>query len=283
MSSLISKIKKEIKGTLRAWFAPKIRASDFQRGLEALQVPKDKPVLVHSSLSTFGFVPGGPQTMLEGIQNYLHPEVTIVLPTHSWNLVSRGLRNFDANSTPSCVGTVTQWFRQQPGVIRSLHPTHSVAAIGQGAEELVSGHDQCDTPCGSGTPYHKLLSSNGTILLLGAPLESNTCYHTLEALAGVDYLLQKEPTQFDITDTHGRSFSRAFRLHQAGIRRDLSSLYRNLQESGGMSVSQVGGAKITAMDGRKLLKVGMDLLGSNPRALLDAQRESKSLTGFPNE
>ena len=87
----------------------------------------------------------------------------------------------------------------------------------------------------------------------------------------------------DITDTHGPSFSRAFRLHHAGIRRDLSSLYRNLQESGGMSVSQVGGAKITAMDGRKLLKVGMDLLGSNPRALLDAQRESKSLTGFPNE
>lgn len=269
MSSLKSKIKKTIKGTLRSWFAPKLHASDFQRGLEVLQVPKDKPVLVHSSLSAFGFVPGGPQTMLDGIQNYLHPKVTIVLPTHSWNLVSRGLRTFDANSTPSCVGSVTQWFRQQPGVVRSLHPTHSIAAIGRGAEELASGHDQCDTPCGSGTPYHKLLSSSGTILLLGAPLDSNTCYHTLEALAGVDYLLQNEPTQFDITDTHGRSFSRAFRLHQAGIRRDLGSLYRNLQKSGGMSVSQVGGAKVTAINGQVLLKVGMDLLENNPLALLD--------------
>jgi aminoglycoside 3-N-acetyltransferase len=269
MLSLKSKIKKAIKGTLRAWFAPKIRTSDFQRGLQALQVPKDKPVLVHSSLSAFGFVPGGPKTLIDGVQNYLGPSATIVLPTHTWSFVSRGLKTFDVRVTPSCVGAVTEWFRQQPGVIRSLHPTHSIAAIGRGADELCSGHDQCDTPCGSASPYHKLLTSNGTILLLGAPLDSNTCYHTLEALAGVDYLLQKQPTHFDITDAHGRSFSRAFQLHQSGIRRDLGSLYRNLQESGGMSVSQVGGAKVTAINGQVLLKVGMDLLESKPLALLD--------------
>ena len=68
--TLKSNLKKSVKGALRILLAPKIRASDIQKALEVLGVPKDKPVLVHSSLSSLGYLPAGPQTLLDGIASH---------------------------------------------------------------------------------------------------------------------------------------------------------------------------------------------------------------------
>lgn len=249
MSSLKTKIKKEIKSKLRAWFAPKVHAADFRRGLEALNVPKDKPVLVHSSLSAFGFVPRGPQALLEAIQSYLHSDAAIVLPTHSWNLVNRGLRTFDSRSTPSCVGAITEWFRHQPGVIRSLHPTHSVAALGPLAAEITQRHEDSLTPCGPGSPYERLLAMDATILFFGAPLETNTSYHCCEGIVGVPYLLQKEKCVFDLIDHSGRAICKEISLHAAGIARNLKNMNNSMTESGILFNALIGKRMIHSIRG----------------------------------
>jgi len=249
MSSLKSKIKKTIKGALRAWFAPKVRSSDFQRGLEALRIPRDKPVLVHSSLSAFGFAVGGPQALLDALRNYLHPDATIVFPTHSWNLVGRGLRTFDTRSTPSCVGAVTEWFRHQPGVIRSLHPTHSVGALGPVAETITKNHEDAQTPCGPGSPYERLLAMDATILFFGAPLETNTSYHCCEGIVGVSYLLQKERVVFELIDQQGNQIQKSIALHQAGIPRNLKPMNSKLKDLGILSSVPVGRSTIQAIRG----------------------------------
>ena len=249
MSSLKSRIKKTIKGTLRAWLAPKAGSSDFLRGLQVLKVPKDKPVLVHSSLSAFGYVPGGPQTLLDALQSYLHADATIVLPTHSWNLVSRGLRTFDTRSTPSCVGAATEWFRQQPDVIRSLHPTHSVAALGPSADTITRNHEDAGTPCGPGSPYERLLSMDATILFFGAPLESNTSYHCCEGIVGVPYLLQKEKVLFELIDQQGNQIQKSMALHQAGIPRNLKPMNSKLKDLGILSSVPVARSTIQAIRG----------------------------------
>src|SRR6266571_3397586 len=48
-------------------------------------------------------------------------------------------------------------FRRGPEVVRSLHPTHSVAVSGNKADAIVAGHHAAETPCGRPTPYGKLL------------------------------------------------------------------------------------------------------------------------------
>jgi aminoglycoside 3-N-acetyltransferase len=74
---------------------------------------------------------------------------------------------FDVKRTPSRMGLITEVFRRTPGVVRSIHPTHSVAAWGQHAREIIAGHERSMTPCGRATPYGRLLQHSGKILFLG--------------------------------------------------------------------------------------------------------------------
>jgi aminoglycoside 3-N-acetyltransferase len=80
------------------------------------------------------------------------------------------------------MGFVTEIFRRMPGVIRSAHPTHSVAACGARAEELTRDHHLAETPCGKMSPYLRLLDVHGKILFLGADVSTMTFYHGVEEI-----------------------------------------------------------------------------------------------------
>ena len=45
---------------------------------------------------------------------------------------------FDTLNTPSSVGVILETFRRRPNVLRSCHPTNSVAASGPAAADLLS-------------------------------------------------------------------------------------------------------------------------------------------------
>src|SRR4029078_7739547 len=123
---------------------------------------------------------GGAGAVISALRAAIGPDGTLVLPTHSWERAGHGDFTFDLMTTPSCVGAISEVFRRLPGIVRSLHPTHSVAAIGPRARALIDGHERALTPCGEGTPYARLIEAGGQILFLGATLDQNTAYHTLE-------------------------------------------------------------------------------------------------------
>ena len=45
-----------------------------------------------------------------------------------------------------------------------------------------------ETPCGSGTPYERMVQTNTSVLMFGATLDSYTLFHTAEDAARVPYL-----------------------------------------------------------------------------------------------
>ena len=51
------------------------------------------------------------------------------------------------------------------GVVRSLHPTHSVAACGAQASELVRHHHKDRSPVGSHSPFRKVDSRRRCCML----------------------------------------------------------------------------------------------------------------------
>ncbi|MDZ4817626.1 MAG: AAC(3) family N-acetyltransferase, partial [Planctomycetota bacterium] len=105
--------------------------------LEAIGVRQGGYMLVHSSLSSLGFVPGSATAVVAALRDSMGLNGTLVLPSHSWLWMNKGAREFDVRRTPTCVGALPEFFRNQPSVVRSLHPTHSVAAIGPQAEPLI--------------------------------------------------------------------------------------------------------------------------------------------------
>src|SRR5262249_43045932 len=146
-------------------------------------------VMVHSSLSACGYVQGGALTVIEALRTWCRGS-TIVMPTHTYCYpgTDGAVSTFDPKSTPSVVGVITDAFWRQPKVVRSVHPTHSLAAEGPLAGKLVAGHELCDTPCGLGTPYHRLVEWDAGVLMFGVTFDCYTLFHTAEDAGAVPYL-----------------------------------------------------------------------------------------------
>jgi aminoglycoside 3-N-acetyltransferase len=235
-----------------------------------LGVLPGRTLLVHSSLSSLGFVTNGPQTVIEGLGDAVGPRGTLVFPTHSWEAVEAGSRVFDVRHTPSCVGAITEAFRQLDGTARSLHPTHSVAALGPDAAWIVADHDRCSTPCGEASPYDKALLAECQILFLGTGLESNTAYHTIEALAGVSYLLEDEDDEFTLIDAQGAARRARIRRHRARIRRRFAEREGVLVDAQVVRRGSVGPARALLLEGRPFRAFMLAKLVEEPAFLLHA-------------
>ena len=97
-------------------------------------------------------------------------EGLLLLPTHTWRFINEENRVFDVRRSPCCVGILPELFRHRPGVVRSLHSTHSMAAYGKGAAAYLEGELDANTPCTPGGCYDRLRAAHGKVLLLGVTL-----------------------------------------------------------------------------------------------------------------
>lgn len=142
-------------------------------------------LLVHSSLSKLGNINGGAKTVLEAFIEFIGPQGNIAFPTYSYiNTMHETMQDknfvFDPQKNPSIVGIISEEFRKWPGVKRSVHPTHSVSALGPDAGLITSGHLEALSNFGPGTPFHKLRELKGKIVGIGIPIGPVTIYHSVE-------------------------------------------------------------------------------------------------------
>ncbi|MBS4201895.1 AAC(3) family N-acetyltransferase [Bacillus sp. FJAT-49732] len=149
-----------------------------------LGINPEGTLIVHSSYKKIGPVAGRADTVLDAFQEYMNDGL-LVFPTHSWSYINTGNPIFSVTDSPSCVGILTELFRKRPNVLRSAHPTHSVAAFGKDAEAFTSGDEYCTTPCARESAWGRLLDRNAQILLVGVDLTKNTFIHGIEEWANI--------------------------------------------------------------------------------------------------
>lgn len=260
--------KRSIKLLARMATCGWLTQSALSRDLKAIGIRESGILLVHASLSRLGYVAGGTRSVLGGLRRALGPEGTLLLPAHSWEQVNAGLRHFDVRETRSCVGQIAEDFRCMRHVQRSIHPTHSVCAQGPDSGELLKDHELALTPCGENTPYSRLLEADGQILFLGAGLESNTCFHCLESLAGLAGLIREAPVEIELTDYEGRSRRREFFLHKEGILRSYSEKKDILVERGVADEGRIGKAEAILLHGRDFRDFVLDQIDKDTEWLL---------------
>jgi len=166
--------------------------------LRALGVRRGDMLLVHSSLRAMGRVPGGPETVIQGILRALGPEGVLMMPALSYARVSKWQPVFDLLKTPSNVGAIPEYFRRRPNTLRSIHPTHSVCAVGPQARDILRFHHLDHTPVGPRSPFHLLAEREGRILMIGCGLCPNTSMHGVEELVEPPYLFEPDSATFQI-------------------------------------------------------------------------------------
>jgi aminoglycoside 3-N-acetyltransferase len=94
---------------------------------------------------------------------------------------------FDVRNTPSGTGRITEMVRQSPGAVRSMHPTHSVAALGPRAQWLTEAHHLDSHSFGAISPLGRLIEADGFVLGIGVDLGPVTFFHTVEDLGDVPF------------------------------------------------------------------------------------------------
>jgi aminoglycoside 3-N-acetyltransferase len=149
-----------------------------------------------------------------------------------------------------------------------LHPTHSVAAIGRSAAELVADHEIAKTPCGLGTPYARLLDAGGQILLLGVSLKRNTCFHTVESLAGVPYLIKEQPDEFMITGYDGETSHVRVCMHAPAVPSRFTEMRNLLHDECALTEERVGKATSMLIDGPAFRDALVPTITKDPTFLL---------------
>ena len=151
----------------------------LKKQVENMGLTGEETILIHSSMKSIGEVEGGADTVLDALIEYFGHGL-LLLPTHTWKNINADSPVYNPKETPSCVGLLTNMFLKRDGVIRSLHPTHSMAGIGKKAAEYLAGEENNNTPCTPGGCYDRLRSCGGKVLLVGVGHERNTFIHSVE-------------------------------------------------------------------------------------------------------
>ncbi len=249
-------------------------------GLGELGLVPGDVVLVHTSMKGLGHVDGGPNAVIAALLEAVGEEGTVLFPSLTGSDADAPDRPpvIDLVSTPCArfVGIVPEAARQYPGARRSIHPTHSVVALGANREVWTSGHEHGASPCDEASPYFRLMERGGKILLLGGVTHnSNTSMHCIEELTGVPYHLQEELTDGRVRLPHGDEVIVRNRLHmwaelysEFELERDFTLAAGPLAAAGAQRTHRIGESESTLIDARAMRDVLVPILKNDRLFLL---------------
>ena len=166
--------------------------------LSRLGVRAGDTLLVHSSLTSVGWVVGGQVAVVQALLDVLGPEGTLVVPAQTgdnsdpkdwahppvpeawWQVIRDHMPAFDPALTPArSLGVIAEAVRTWPGARRSDHPVTSFAAFGRLAGEITAVHD-LDCQMGERSPLAVLERVGARGLLLGVGWGVCTSFHLAE-------------------------------------------------------------------------------------------------------
>jgi aminoglycoside 3-N-acetyltransferase len=216
-------------------------------GLRELGLGAGDGVIVHSSLKSFGLVEGGPRTVVEALMEVLTPQGTLLMPSfnHGAAFEESAPGYFDPLSTPTTNGAIPDCFWRMPGVLRSLDPTHPVAAWGHNAQRYTAFHHRTLT-MGPQSPLGLLQADGGYGLLLGVGYHANTFHHVVEMSTGAPCLgCRSEAYPVALPDGR-RVLGRTWGWRSAGCPITDRAVYgAQLEALGLQRVTKIGGCRAT--------------------------------------
>ncbi|MCL2812761.1 MAG: AAC(3) family N-acetyltransferase [Clostridia bacterium] len=229
-------------------------------------------VLMHSSMKALG-TKMPPEAFLEDILSVLGPQGTLLLPALTYENVSAQQPLFSVRTSEPCIGLLPRAFFHMKGVVRSLHPTHSVCALGKMAKELTAQHALDDTPVGPHSPFMLLKAHGGKLLFVGDVLGKNTFMHGIEEIAKTPYTLSKERTRYIIEDYDDNQTLRDMITHDFKGWEQEYQRVRNVLPYPAIRTGKVGEADSTLIDAAALAQIVLEKLAGDPYYFVSKSEE----------
>lgn len=251
---------------------------DIINSLKEVGVKPGQNIMVHTSLSSLGFVCGGAQMVIEALLECVGETGTIMMPTQSWKnldpstgvhweepeewwqIIRDNWPAYNKDITPTnTMGAVAEMFRKWPGSLRSDHPARSVAANGKYAEYLTKGHDLSNI-FGEGSPIGKLYELDGYVLLIGVGYDKNTSLHLADVRA--NYPSKHNCKEYSaIIENNSRVWKEYETLFVDG--EDFEQIGEAFEKEHSVKKASLGNATLTLMKQRELVDFAVNWIESN--------------------
>jgi aminoglycoside 3-N-acetyltransferase len=243
----------------------------LEKDLRSLGISTGMTVIVHSSLSSIGWVCGGAVAVILALENVLGRAGTLIMPTHSgdlsepsewknppvpqawWQTIRESMPVFDRSMTPTRgMGAIAESFRKQDGVLRSSHPNCSFAAWGR-YRKHVTKTAKLDFSMDINSPLGYLYRADGYVLLLGVGHDRNTSLHLAEYLA--EYYGKRVMDCFAPVLQNG---NRVWKKYQdvAFYGNDFEEIGKEFEKTGNCRFGKVGTANARLMRQKELVDFG---------------------------
>jgi aminoglycoside 3-N-acetyltransferase len=200
---------------IRAWNGT-FSTADLELELRR-HLPDDFEILmIHCSYNNmFPMYRGTPADLLKAFLRIVGLERTLAMPAfffgtaEQYNLdYYRHHPLFDVRRTPSQMGLVSELFRRRRGVMRSLHPTHSICALGPLADQLTRSHYLSPAAQGELSPFGVMARHKTAILGVGTEYyRTLTQVHAIEDYMGGNFPVPREdeePVRVTLVDAAGQ-------------------------------------------------------------------------------
>jgi len=226
-----------------------VSLKEFRNFLAEQGITCGDVVFVHSSFDRLTHIEGGAFEIVRALQQAVTEQGLLAMPAYTHKGIMfeyvASAPVFRVDRSPSLMGLLSEVFRRMPGVVRSLHPTHSVAAWGNGAKDFVGEHHLSPSPVGPKSPFHKLLARQGKAIMLGVNTNYLTLIHTVEDIMGEQFPLKtslKTLYSLQVIDGSGKELTVPVRVFDPWVtsRCVVSSLDSYLLNSGAMRVGIIG-------------------------------------------
>jgi aminoglycoside 3-N-acetyltransferase len=252
-----------------------VTKADIVAALQGLGLGAGDVVMVHSSLSSMGFVAGGADTVIDGFLEVIGASGTLVMPTLCQKDKERRFETWNIATSPSDVGRITEVFRLRPGVIRSDHATHSVAACGPRAVEIAAGHKAAggrpgpwgEAAFGHGSPWEKFYEMNVEYVFLGITMRVNTMRHFIQSRIVEDHLQAVGP------ERRQQFLSCVHQWYKPGVwpNYDDTRMEERLTALGLIRFGRIGNAVVRMLKARELVDQSRQILESEPEKWLQPE------------
>ena len=248
-----------------------VRKQDIVKALREMGIRRGDCLLVHSSLSSMGYVEGGADAVVDALLEVLGEEGTLMVPTFTHS----GTEYYDPLASPSKNGAITEAVRRRPEAVRSLHPTHAPTAIGRYAEAFMRDHLKRG-PLGIDCPVDRLARQGGWVLLLGVGHRANSIVHVGEAHARSPSLTVRYSPQAPkrvILKHPDKGEMEVTVLEMPGCSAEFGAVERLLRKRGRILDGRIGRAPCQLMKGQDLIDATVGLLRQDPYGLLCSRPE----------
>lgn len=195
--------------------------------LRAMKAPRDRMVLMHSSLRAVGEVEGGAQGLLDVLIEYFTAEGGLFcVPAHTWHNLDEEI-TLDLSSSDNCLGYFSTVAAEDPRGYRTESPTHSMVIFGDRAkaEEVAVGEALAETPTDPKTAYGSLYREDGFVLLVGVAHNRNTFLHTVDEMLSIPNRMDQKAIPTAIRRKNGTVEKRPLRLFFTDYTEDISDRF----------------------------------------------------------